>query len=278
MASNCKLESINFITNNFKPRATNVNKLRIHENEKYRNYIRSFLDVTKSQLLFSKGVIFVEGVTEAILLSKFSELLGKSLTDYQIEIVNVDGVSFEPFASLITCVDGKAFLPAVIITDDDRCTDKGDSETYIGESINYDYSNIKEVIEKLQNGRESARCTSLIDTFSGTNVKIFKAFKTLEYELIKNNLDVCLNLIKEEHPIIYNKIQEFKLKETKEIVVARLWLVFKNNPHFKASFARKLYDYITEKQELGEKDYFRVPGYLNEAIDCIIEMVKYEIK
>src|SRR5690606_37619580 len=63
-------------------------------------YLQKFLDVTKSQLFFAKGVILVEGISEALLMKVFSRKVGE---DYDIEkagieIVNVNGVAFEHFA------------------------------------------------------------------------------------------------------------------------------------------------------------------------------------
>jgi predicted ATP-dependent endonuclease of OLD family len=52
-----------------------------------KRYLHKSLDVTRSQLLFAHGAVFVEGVTEALLLQRFSEIMGRSLRDHGIEIV-----------------------------------------------------------------------------------------------------------------------------------------------------------------------------------------------
>ena len=52
--------------------------LRGHNNHK--KYLHKFLDVTRSQVLFARGALFVEGVTEAMLLQQFSENSRPQLT------------------------------------------------------------------------------------------------------------------------------------------------------------------------------------------------------
>ncbi len=285
IASNCRLNAINFIGNgDTNPSAVNVEDLRIHKEkteDDYNQYLKdcayleSFLDVTKSQMLFAKGVIFVEGVTESILISKFSELLGKSLADNQIEIVNINGVSFKPIANLITLKDGGCFLPSVIITDDDRCTNKDDINTYIDDTIDYDCNNIESVITKLKNGNESSRCKTLDTCFKETSVSIFKSYKTLEYELACSNCEICLEILKEQHSIIYNKLINLanENKENVTQIATRIWLVFKNRPEFKADFSRKFFDNLCDSNKK-----INVPKYIVDAIDKIVWMVQNGIK
>jgi Predicted ATP-dependent endonuclease of the OLD family len=87
-------------------------------------YLQKFLDVTKSQLFFAKGVILVEGISEALLMKVFSRKVGE---DYDIEkagieIVIVNGVAFEHFAVLFNNADDAKNLKTrcALITDDDR--------------------------------------------------------------------------------------------------------------------------------------------------------------
>ena len=66
-----------------------------------RRYLHRFLDVTRSQLLFARGALFVEGVTEAMLMQQFSECLNLSLRDHGIEVVVLDAADgFEHFKPL----------------------------------------------------------------------------------------------------------------------------------------------------------------------------------
>jgi predicted ATP-dependent endonuclease of OLD family len=63
-------------------------------------YITRFLDVTKSDMLFAKSVILVEGVAEQMLVSVFAEKLGKDLEEKHIAVINVGGRYFDHFLKL----------------------------------------------------------------------------------------------------------------------------------------------------------------------------------
>jgi len=103
-----------------------INSFSLRNSElkpKNRKFLAKFLDVTKSQLFFSNGTILVEGISEALLLSVFSRIMGKEydIEKKGIEIVNINGVAFEHFAKLYNSDDEDKRLASrcAIITDDD---------------------------------------------------------------------------------------------------------------------------------------------------------------
>ena len=63
-------------------------------------FLEKFLDVTKSNLFFAKGVIVVEGDGESIILPTLAELIGRPLEDYGVSIVNVGSTAFGRFARI----------------------------------------------------------------------------------------------------------------------------------------------------------------------------------
>lgn len=63
-------------------------------------FLEKFLDVTKSNLFFARGVIIVEGDGENILLPTFARLIGKPLEDYGVSIVNVGSTAYARFAKI----------------------------------------------------------------------------------------------------------------------------------------------------------------------------------
>lgn len=91
-------------------------------NKKNKVYLSKFLDVTKSQLFFANGTILVEGISEALLLPVFSEMIGEDINKNGVEIVNLNGVAFEHFAKLFNSDDEKKRLLArcTLLTDDDK--------------------------------------------------------------------------------------------------------------------------------------------------------------
>lgn len=64
-------------------------------------YLRKFLDATKANVFFAKGIIFVEGDGENILLPQIARLLGRPLESYGVSIVKYDNSgSWKRFARL----------------------------------------------------------------------------------------------------------------------------------------------------------------------------------
>lgn len=140
--------------------------------EKNKKYLQRYLDVTKSQMFFARGILFVEGISEAILLPVMAKALNRPFEKYAVELVNVDSVAFTPFVKLLSSDKVKTcFSKVSIITDDDRCAKKNE-EDYIDK--NYDYNDINSTIAaSLQNGQLSDRCNDLTSLCSdaGINVK-----------------------------------------------------------------------------------------------------------
>lgn len=89
-----------------------------------KSYINRWLDVTKSTLLFSKGVILVEGISEAMLipvlakivLAKYNKnalvsskaLLPNSLEEAGVSTININGINFRHFMKLFSNCDGSS--------------------------------------------------------------------------------------------------------------------------------------------------------------------------
>jgi predicted ATP-dependent endonuclease of OLD family len=67
---------------------------------KSKKYVQRFLDATKSDMLFAKNVILVEGLAEQLLMSIFARYDGKSLEDNHTAVINVGGRFFKHFLYL----------------------------------------------------------------------------------------------------------------------------------------------------------------------------------
>lgn len=78
------------------------------------NYINRWLDVTKSTMLFSRGVILVEGIAEALVLPRLAEIvlkkynekqdessrLASTLDEMGVSVININGITFKYFMKL----------------------------------------------------------------------------------------------------------------------------------------------------------------------------------
>ncbi len=83
-------------------------------------FLERFLDVTKANLFFSKGIILVEGWSEELLLPEFAKLIGYNLTDKGIAVINVSSLAFIHYANIFKRKKGPFFTrPVAVITDVD---------------------------------------------------------------------------------------------------------------------------------------------------------------
>jgi putative ATP-dependent endonuclease of the OLD family len=84
--------------------------------------LERYLDVTRGELLFAKGVLLVEGEAETYLVPVFARLLGFDLDELGISVCSVAGTNFLPYAKLL----GRNGLgiPFAAITDEDPVQDK----------------------------------------------------------------------------------------------------------------------------------------------------------
>ena len=81
-------------------------------------FLEKFLDVTKSNLFFARGLIFVEGWSEMILIPILAQKVGINLTEKGISIINVSGTSFLRYAKIFQrSRDPQMNIPVSVITD-----------------------------------------------------------------------------------------------------------------------------------------------------------------
>ncbi|QOG04392.1 ATP-dependent endonuclease [Flavobacterium sp. MDT1-60] len=131
LASKVKLHNLIFCNNNL---ALPLGEVPNEENKRTNNdkytkldkgdykFLERFLDVTKSNLFFAKGVILVEGWSEEILLPIIAKKLGYDLTEKEISIVNVGSTAYLKFAKIFLRQNPveKLNIPVAIITDLDN--------------------------------------------------------------------------------------------------------------------------------------------------------------
>lgn len=219
--------------------ATQINKLSL--DNKSIKYLQKFLDVTKSQLFFSNGVILVEGISEALLVPIFSRILGDNydIERNGVEVVNVNGVAFEHFTKLFNSENEEERLECrcAIITDDDE--GKEGSEERIAK----------------------------IKSDEGGNLNSFIGNKTFEIELFKNNYEneCLLKIIEYLHPRKFSIINDSSrsVDDRAEILVNTL-----SNSQNKSEFAYLLAIELEMDEDFHD---FKVPSYIEEAIKFVID-------
>ena len=168
LASKIKLENLIICNgNNAFPMGKDYTEL----NEDSYVFLEKFLDVTKSNLFFAKGVILVEGWAEEILIPSLAKAIGIDLTAKGVSVVNIGNVGFDHYSKIFLRKDGCSpmKIPVAVVTD---C----DVKEYKKEGSEY----------QRRNDIDSERKNKIreIESKSSQNVNYFVApHWTLEYSL-----------------------------------------------------------------------------------------------
>lgn len=252
----------------------------------YKKMLARYFDVTRSQLLFSSGCLFIEGVSECQLMETFSRIIGKSLLNNEIEIVDTDGTAFYQFLMLFNSSDDSKRLPlkAAFVTDEDQFTESKEKDYDFANLVVNNYEILKELREGIENGKVSNRVSNMKAMSNNQpNIIISSGKKTLEYQICKAN--VLSNKTETKATWMYEWIKK-NLTEEKKIVESYIesiphekltdeeqqniaLLLWKSLPG-KAGFAQNLNIFLLNKLEAETDVRFNVPKYLCDAINHLI--------
>ena len=196
-------------------------------------FLKNFLDVTKSNLFFAKGIIIVEGWSEEILIPAIAEKIGYDLTKHEVSIVNVGSTAYLRFAKIFLRNDGeKIDIPVSVVTDLDIRPKKEDGT----------FDTVKETDKK------TTIKTNFSD-FEETNVKLHIAKQwTLEWCLYKSSS--LSNIFKDSVSEIHSGTTEFNKVEE----------------NYKPEFETKFIDKLAKREGTSTIDKVAIAGVLAENI------------
>jgi predicted ATP-dependent endonuclease of OLD family len=239
------------------------------------NEIQRYLDAVRTNLLFAKGVLLVEGDAEEILIPiMVKQVYGVSLDELGISLINIRSTGFENVAQLFH--DDRIHRKCGIITDlDDAICD-----TTI---IDGDSDKIKKYKQRVEKSKKSGleRKTKL-DNFVRCNgwLNVFYAKHTFEVDFILNGND--REIIKTTNQVYTDeKTKELAKKEleSKDVAVFGKRVLTMANQEGKGWFAIMLGKYISHNTFIPEyiidAIVFAKDSY---SIELISDIVKYRIK
>jgi putative ATP-dependent endonuclease of the OLD family len=161
------------------------------EDKNSKIFVQRFLDATKSNMLFSERIIFVEGLSEQLLIPCLAECLGKesALIDKHVSIISVDSRTFKHFIKMYDYnaeTNPYAINKYIVcITDADPCKKFNNRWKAI---FPFDLD------DSADSSPLSSHVTELINNYHKvpqSNINIFHPMagkgKTLEYELAIEN-------------------------------------------------------------------------------------------
>ena len=217
-------------------------------------YLERYLDATKANLFFARGVIIVEGPGEALLLPTLANLLHRNLTDYGVSIVDVKSTGLRRYARIFQRKNGDEInIPVSCITDRDVMPDCAPAicinETYDKEE-NWPKKNRKWKVESEITDKEKY-IHEIEEKANGQNVKTFIPEQwTLEYEMAANGLgEEMLETIatlraaelksKKNEELLKDYKEKYNEYDSKEAKASYIYSFFSHKLVSKAEFAQQ---------------------------------------
>jgi putative ATP-dependent endonuclease of the OLD family len=155
-----------------------------------------YLDVTRAEILFARGVILVEGDAERFLVPEFAKMLDIPLDPLGITVCSVSGTNFQPYAKFLTGLK----IPFAILTDWDP---RGDDKIPLG------FNRTLRLVTTIQQTKTGKEPTDLIAELKKIDnygkfcerceeFGIFSNFNTLEIDLFEGGYaDAIIETLRE---------------------------------------------------------------------------------
>lgn len=291
LASVVKLENLILIQNR-KPYSLKRGLTRLKPDD-YR-YLEAYLDATKANLFFARGVLIVEGPGEMLLLPSLARIMRLDLTSNGVSIVNVNSTGLRRFARIFQRADDKDIIdvPVACITDRDVMPDCAP-----GICINNKYSDKAQwpekstrrwraeadLIEGIEEDKIEETKKAYIDGIrnraDGQKVRTFVADHwTLEYDLAYAGLGMLMletisfmKSINASRKSAESYLEEYKKKyqqyASPEEKASYVYSFFSKGNISKTEF-EQYFTVLLEDRFFGGDDSIEklIPAYLKEAI------------
>lgn len=219
-----------------------------------------YLDVTRAEMVFARGVLLVEGDAERFLIPTLAEELDISLDEHGVSVCSVAGTNFLPYVKLL-CALG---IPFAVITDFDMIDGKPRS-----------YERCLKLTRTIDTARGGADTDSLIaaikaiDNYDETYEKfeefgLFVNDSTLETEMFGGDYAEAMIATLREHNFGAERLALLDAWETKPSDVDAKILIKMIEQMGKGRFAQRLASRI---------EGLTVPDYIANAINHVIGLV-----
>ncbi|WP_320197080.1 ATP-dependent nuclease [Agrobacterium rosae] len=220
--------------------------------------LQRYLDFTRAEMLFARGVILVEGDAERFLVPRFAEELAADLDGLGITICSVAGTNFTPYAKFLEALK----IPFSVITDFDPDGDRGQKRTVALSRLldgmrteKYD----EEYFDELLETDDWPRFDESIEEFG-----VFTNADTLEMDLFKGAFTTSIIEGLREGNFGKERMARIDAWEKDPTTVNRKQLLAMMEDIGKGRFAQRL------AARIGG---FEVPGYIARAISYVIDRV-----
>lgn len=226
-------------------------QLEIDDDE--RRDIERYLDVTRGEMLFAKGVLLVEGEAETYLIPALGKFIGYDFDQLGITVCSVAGTNFAPYVKLLG--PSGLNIPFAVLTD----FDPQDGGRNLGEKRILDLLPLVLPEEELK-GKGSGKLLA-----DASKVGLFLNEFTLEVDLFKcgREKSICKTLIElTDSKAAQTRAESWRDSPDK---VNEIQLLKDIEGIGKGRFAQRLAGNMTKN---------RCPDYIKEAIAYVVERCK----
>ncbi len=207
-------------------------------------FLSLYLDATKSRMFFARRLILVEGIAEQIVIPMlFEQVTGQSLESIGCTVINVNGVAFRHF---LTIVKNGFFKKCVVLTD----SDAGTKTENRAESLRADFKDIPHI--DIQVTTES----------------------TFEKDLIKSNRSDAGKELLFDALSVTKPSNGPKLRTETGATDIDVDVFFAEIENYKSEFAFSLMSVLEDECQAAKKDSrspkkLAIPSYISQALDFI---------
>lgn len=209
------------------------------------SFLQRFIDATKANLFFARGVLMVEGQAEAILLPTLAETCERSFSKHGVSIVNVGHTGLYHYARILQREGaGPEYpVPTVCLTDRDIVPDVA---TYVPKpakgkrfEADYDADGMKEVVQ-----RKVARAEG------GNTIVCVSDRWTLEYDLAMYGCAKLMHIAITLGAMASGKDERLIEEDEKAAMAAALdsWKILEAAGHAPDKLAALIYRPLYEKE------------------------------
>lgn len=170
-------------------------------------FLERFLDATKANLFFAKGVIFVEGDAENLLVPAIGKLIDRDLYKYGVSVVNVGSTAYKRYVNIFKRRDNALLgIPVAIISDlDIRALEYYDEDSKDRKLPRYWLKeNLLAELKNISNDVDYDKLSSAFSSKSAFEEEI-KSCKTEEFKPIHSIIEKMKLLLTDENRIVLNE-------------------------------------------------------------------------
>ena len=180
-------------------------------------FLERFLDATKANLFFARGLIMVEGDAENLLIPAIAQLIGKNLYQYGVSVVNVGSTAYKRYVNIFKRKDGKSFgMPIAVISDldvraleyyDDNSKDRKTPKYWLRDDL-------RPELEKISTEVDYDAMSTVFGSISAFEEEV-REHKNADFKPIGKTIDRMKAILTEDKRVALNEDILARIREEK---------------------------------------------------------------